>query len=275
MASRPELAARRKALGFSQESLAHALGVSSVTVARWEQGTHTPYAKHRGPLADILHLTMPQLAQMLVDDDGMAVALYGLAVPAWLGPYASLEQGATKLQTFESSLIPGLLQTEAYAAAVMRAHYRELLDESVVEQRVRARMARQAVLSRQPEPLELVCVIDESALHRLPSSSDSDVMTAQLHHLAATAELPTVQVRVVPARDGALHSAFGAFRLFTSAGTGSSPFMVCIEDLDGFNYKEKDAAIEEYLKLFEHLTASALSNAESTDLIRATAESNQ
>ena len=263
---RHQFIARRKALGFTQETLAYALESGVTSIRRWEQGAGTPKPRFRRRLADVLEVTLPQLEQMV----GLnSPALNGHAVPPWLNHYASLEQGAAKLQTFEPIIIPGLLQTEEYAAAVLRAHYLPVSDESVSE-RVKARMARKAVLDREPEPLELVCVFDECVLHRV--TGGPEVMAGQLHHLYEMAARRSIELLIVPADGNALHcTPFGSFDLFTSAGA-TRPFIVCTEDLGGVNYQDRLQPIADYSRLFEHLVNSALSSTESAELIRSTAE---
>lgn len=133
-----------------------------------------------------------------------------------------------------------------------------------------ARMARQAVLDRNPDPLELHCVIDESVLNR--ETGGPAVMAEQLDRLASVADRPTVLVQIVPAGGGALHCAsFGSFSLFTSAES-SGPFMACTEDLGGNHYQDGPTVIEAHAELFEHLTTIALPPEQSAELIKTRAE---
>lgn len=269
---RPQLAARRKALGYSQEALADLLQVRTQSVARWEQGTTTPLARYRRPLAETLELSLGELEQ-LIDGAGTGpVTVNGHAVPAWLDHYTSLEQAAARLETFEPIAIPGLLQTEEYATAVMRSSHLPV-SEHTIRERVKARLARQAVLDREPDPLELVCVIDQSVFHRVTGGRPT--MATQLDHLAHCANRPSIDIHVVPIESGAVHCAsFGSFRLFTSKGA-SSPFITCTEDLTGFNYLDRRAAIDAHAQLFEHLTSVALTTSDSAALIETIAESYQ
>jgi transcriptional regulator with XRE-family HTH domain len=264
---RQKLASRRRALGFSQESLSEAVGVSPTTVARWEQGTSLPKAIIRGPLAEKLQVTMPELERMLTSEP--PAALNGHAVPAWLDHYTSLEQGAARIQTVEPVTVPGLLQTEDYAAAMLRQHYQPVSEQDVAD-RTESRMTRQAVLDRRPDPLELHCIIDESALNR--ETGSAGVMAAQMDHLLAMDAKPTVLVQIVPADGPALHTAwFGSFTLFTSAGS-STPFMTCTENLGGVHYQDSPHVIEAHAELFAHLAAVALTPEQSAELIKNRAE---
>ena len=268
MAPRPQLAARRKALGYSQESLARALDVRAQSVARWEQGASTPLTRHRRPLAEALEVSLAELELMI--EGGSIDPFVSHSVPSRWDHYTSLEQGAAKLCTFEPIAIPGLLQTEEYAAAVMRASHSPL-PEGSVQERVRVRMSRQNVLWReQPRPLELVSVIDESVLHRV--TGGRGVMSAQLRHLLSMIERSNVTVYVAPLCDGGVHcAAFGSFRLFSSAGA-TLPFMVCTEDLTGFNYLDRNDVIDAHTQLFEHLVSISLSAEESAERINKQAE---
>ena len=149
MSTHSPLAARRKALGYSQEALAELLEVHSQTVYRWEKGEANPSVTHRVLLAKALEVTLQELSSLLGYE---LPSPDGHHVPPWLSHYASLEQGAGMLQRFDPVTVPGLLQTRRYAEAVMRGHYISVTDERV-DQRVRARVSRAAVLQRQPEPL--------------------------------------------------------------------------------------------------------------------------
>ena len=266
---RRQLAARRRAIGHSQESLAQVLDVRAQSVARWEQGTTTPLARYRRPLAEVLDLTLAEL-EYLLDAPDQALATPGQQwVPQWMDHYTSLEQGAAKLQTFEPIAIPGLLQIEAYAVGVMESSHLPVSDD-VLRARVEARMARQSVLQREPHPLELHCVLDESVLRRV--TGDPSVMTAQLDHVCEAALTQSVVIQVVAASSSALHcAAFGSFRLFTSPAA-PSPFIACTEDLTGFNYLDRPEAIEAHAALFDHLTSVALPPTESLALVGAVAE---
>ena len=131
MPARVQLAARRKAFGFSQEALAQELQVTTSAVSRWEQGTSTPKAIYRQPLARALQLSPVELERLL-DVDGRTIpGLDGQHIPGWLGHYVSLEQSAAEVRTFEPLVVPALLQTADYARAVEGCHYLPAPDEDV------------------------------------------------------------------------------------------------------------------------------------------------
>lgn len=265
---RSRLTDRRVELGLTQEALAERVGASTASVRRWETGISTPRTRQRQPLAKVLQMTLPELERTLSDQGGPP-APNGHEVPAWLDHYASLEQGAARLQTVEPIVVPGLLQTEAYARAVVRHYYLPVADDDI-ESRVRSRMARQVVLERRPDPLELRCVIDESVLSRV--TGGLDVMADQLDHLVALGDRPSVLIQVMPADGPGLHSTwFGGFNMFTSA-QAETPFMICTDHLGGVQYNDSQQAIEAHVGLFEHLCHIALPPEQSAELIHTRAE---
>ncbi|MCP3992280.1 MAG: helix-turn-helix transcriptional regulator [Actinomycetia bacterium] len=265
---RVDLVARRNQVGFSQETLAEQLGVARESIARWERGEATPRAKHRPPLARLLQITLPELERLLATDMAR-LAPDGHSVPPWLDHFASLEQGATRVQTFEPFTVPGLLQTPAYIEAVMRAHWRPL-SETAIADRVKARIARQAVLVRRPEPLELICIIDESVLHR--QTGGADVMAEQINHLFNASQQPSVHLQIVPSQSPAVNNVVcGSFWMFASEAT-MAPYMICTQGLAGFNYYDGLGAIESHVELFHYLARVSLTADQSDELLSTTVE---
>lgn len=253
MTARVQLAARRKAYGFSQESLAQQLQVTTSAVSRWEQGTSTPKAIYRQPLSRALDMTPVELERLLDIDGREITGLNGAHVPSWLGHYAALEQSASELLTFEPLVVPALLQTNAYALAVERAYHLPVTEEEVLR-RVEVRLARQVVLQRQPSPVEFRCLIDESILHR--SIGDRSTMRCQLQHLLDMAMLPNIEIRLVALEDAPYGVAFGAFQLLTSPGS-REPYIACSEDLTGKRYHDSADVVVAHHKLFSHLFVRA------------------
>lgn len=265
---RVDLVARRSQIGFSQETLAEQLGVARESIARWERGEATPRPTHRQPLAELLQVTLPELERLLAADKG-ETAPNGHSVPPWLDHFASLEQGAIRVQTFEPFTIPGLLQTPAYTEAVMRTHWRHL-SETAIANRVKARIARQAVLARKPRPLELACIVDESVLHR--ETGSADLMADQIEHLRLASRQPTIQLQIIPARSPAVHNvACGSFWMFASEAT-MAPYMICTQGLAGFNYYDGRASIEAHVELFDYLSTAALTPGQSNEVLSTTLE---
>lgn len=254
MPARVQLAARRKVFGFSQEALAQELQVTTSAVSRWEQGTSTPKAIYRQPLARALQLSPVELERLLDVDGHTIPGVNGQHLPGWLGHYASLEQSASELRTFEPLVIPALLQTADYATAVERHHHQPVTAETI-SSRVEARLARQAVLDRDPAPLALITVIDEAVLHR--NYGSARMMASQLEQLLLLADRPTIDIQIMPLATGGYGAAFGAFQLLTSNGS-AGPFLACSEDLTGKHYLDGVDAIAAHHQLFEYLLTRSL-----------------
>ncbi|NBE82317.1 helix-turn-helix domain-containing protein [Micromonospora rubida] len=121
-----------------------------------------------------------------------------------------LESRATEIKSFEMAVVPGLLQTRAYAEALIRAWDDAATDEEVARY-VEVRMQRQRRLE-EPEPVRFSTVIDEGALRRLVGGNE--VMRAQLTHLRTVAGWPNVEIMILPASAGAHPSPDGTFDVF-------------------------------------------------------------
>jgi hypothetical protein len=118
----------------------------------------------------------------------------GLAV--WFRQWASLEEDAVSLCTYDCRVIPGLLQTEAYARAVTLS-VPPLVDEEQVEQRVATRIERQQLLRRRP-PIAFSFIIEQAVLER--HTGGTEVTGELIDHLLACAELWSVELQLMPLR---------------------------------------------------------------------------
>lgn len=123
------------------------------------------------------------------------------------GAFVGLEADASSLRAFQALLVPGLLQTERYARAVIHAMRPDAADAEI-ERRVAARMTRQRLLS-DPSPPEYWAVVDEAVLRRVVGGAE--VMAEQLGRLADVAQLPHVTIQVVPFGAGAHPGMEGPF----------------------------------------------------------------
>jgi hypothetical protein len=166
------------------------------------------------------------------------------------------------VSNYESLFVPGLLQTEAYAHAVITGVL-PMASEREVEQRVRARVERQRLLG-EPGTLKLWAILDEAALHRQVGSRD--VMRRQLNHLIKAANEPNVIVQVIPYSAGAHAGMPGSFILLDFPNP-ADPDVVYIDSLAGDLFLEKEADIRRYRLLFEHLRAIASSPDQTTSML--------
>lgn len=176
-------------------------------------------------------------------------------MPEWLGTLAALEQGASEIWTYEPMVVPGLAQTEGYARAVQQGEPGPP-DPHEIRRAVRARIARQAVLDRDPDPLRLCMLIDESVLYR--PVGGPKVMAKQLAHLVALADRPNVTVQLFPLDSGVYSAAFGHFSVLSSPHV-DRPYMALTEDRNGAHYLDRKDDVERHARLFQHLLTAALS----------------
>ncbi|MER5778975.1 helix-turn-helix transcriptional regulator [Streptomyces sp. NPDC002039] len=180
--------------------------------------------------------------------------------------YIGLETEASSIRSYEPLLIPGLLQTPAYAAAVVS----ETIPRPTSEQasaRLEVRMRRQHRAHHPARPLRLWVVLDESVLHRVVGGPDT--MREQLEHLNQLGAQPHITVQVLPHDAGAHPGVSGQFSLLHFTGepdTGT----VYLERLTSDLYLEKRADVQRYGEVYDHLRAQALSPEDTAHLITRT-----
>ena len=179
-----------------------------------------------------------------------------------MATYIGLESAASEIRIYEVSLIPGLLQTEDYARAVIRAGMVNSPAEDI-ERRVSLLMARQPAVVRE-DPPKVWAVLDEAALRRRVGGAG--LMRLQLEHLLAQAALPNVAVQVIPFGGGA-HPAMGRPFIILVFPERVDTDVVYLEDLTSALYLEDVAEVDRYNVFFNHLRATALSFDDSSALI--------
>ncbi|MET8230589.1 DUF5753 domain-containing protein [Micromonospora sp. NPDC005298] len=165
------------------ESLACRMGIHPKTVARWANPGRVPQTRHRAEVAKILRKDVVDLWP----------DVFNRREPVWFRPWVDIEREAVALRAFQLAWVPGLLQTEAYARATFRG---QPLAPDQVDELVAARIDRQAILTGD-RGLLFVAVLDEGIIRR-PAAGDRALMAEQLAHLVACADLPNVQLHLVP-----------------------------------------------------------------------------
>jgi hypothetical protein len=189
---------------------------------------------------------------------GQKQRLYG-----WFQEWADIEAQATVLRWYEPLVVPGLLQTEDYARAILSARPDGNLDD--LDEQVAARLARQAVLDRTASP-QLWCILDEGVLHR--AIGGTKVMRSQLYHLAEVADHPKTTIQVI--RTGGAHA--GLLGGFIIADLDSKPAVVYLETAAQGQITDSPSVAGHLVLSFDRLRAGAESWATSRDLIRKVAE---
>lgn len=242
-----ELRHYRLAAGLTQTQLAELIHYSLSLISGVESGA-LPASPEFAAACDKVLKTGGALTRLLDWRKGQRF-------PSWFGKWHEIEQQATTLRWYEPLLIPGLLQTEAYARAVLGG------DETAVA----ARMERQAILTREnPAPPKLRCVIDEGVLHR--PVGGPKVMYEQLNHLIDSVS-PQISVQIIP--HGPYEALLGGFIIATVDGGREVAYVETA--VRGLTTGEPDdvAAVAER---FEAIRTDALSLRMSLELIKRTAE---
>ncbi|MFF7338073.1 helix-turn-helix domain-containing protein [Streptomyces sp. NPDC008163] len=172
--------------GIEREELGRRLGYSASTIASFEQGRRIPPPR----AIDRADLEVDAGGLLVLWKEQVEKAQY----PVFFQGMAQLEKQAIELLCYDTLAVNGLLQTEGYMRAVL-AMRRPALDTEVIEQRVTARLTRQAIFDRRPAPL-LSFVMCESVLRR--RFGGDDVLRGQLEHLLLIGQRSNVELQVMP-----------------------------------------------------------------------------
>jgi transcriptional regulator with XRE-family HTH domain len=193
---------------------------------------------------------------------------YHDVTPNWFSRYLGLEATATRIRTYEAQFVPGLLQTEDYARAVVRlGHGSAKADE--IERRVGLRLKRQQEVLHRPDPPTLWAVVDEAALRR--PVGGPKVMRDQIEALAGMASKdPHIRLQVIPLAAGGHPAAGGSFTILRFGTQPHLQDLVYAEQLSGALYLEKREDVEVYYDAVNQLVVEAAQPAETIKILRGT-----
>jgi transcriptional regulator with XRE-family HTH domain len=264
-----ELRTLREAAGKTGEDVAAALGWSDSKISRIETGR---ISVHHGDVADLLDLYQ-------VTDSAARDALITLArqarIQGWWHPYSDilrrhyatyigLEAAAFSLRAFEPLTVPGLLQTPAYARAIIATNTREL-DDAEIGRLIEVRLRRQDVVFSSDNPLRLMVVLDEAALRR--ETGGPAIMHEQAQRLIEAAARPRIRLQVLTFGQGSHVAMAGSFGVF-SFPDDADPDIGFVETVAGSLFLERRAEVDTARDAFDELSAQALSP-EDTDRLLA------
>ncbi len=247
----------RETREISTEDAGHAIRGSHSKISRMENGRVG--FKHRD-VADLLTLygiTDAAEREGLLDLVRQANApgwwhRYNDVLPAWFEVYIGLEEAAVLIRTYEVQFVPGLLQTEEYARAVIRLGHPDAPPDEI-ERRVAVRTTRQANVHRM-DGFTLWAVVDEAALRR--SVGGREVMRAQLRRLVDLTEARAVTLQVIPFNTGGHAAGGGPFSILRFAES-DLPDLVYLEQLTSALYLDNPADVDRYLRVMNTLCAEA------------------
>ncbi|MEU0043198.1 helix-turn-helix domain-containing protein [Streptomyces werraensis] len=187
--------------------------------------------------------------------------VHGAGVPEWFNIYIGLEQDASTLRQYQCEVLPGLMQTEAYARELHTtgAH----MSAEDIDRAVRVRLERQEMLTR-PDAPEAWFVVNEAAVRNV--IGDREVMREQLERILETTELPSVTLQVLPF-DSGTYPATGSYTMLGFPAP-EDPDLVYRDGITDAVYLEGEHHVREYTRAFDGLRAAALSPQRSARLVQ-------
>ncbi|MFF4269332.1 helix-turn-helix transcriptional regulator [Streptomyces sp. NPDC001536] len=259
----------REAAGLKREEAAKVLRVAPATVRRMEMAE----VALKIPYVQLLLSTYGVPAEET--DSFVALAeeanqpgwwqRFHDVLPDWFSLYVSLEGAARIIRSYEPHFVPGLLQTEAYARAVMEAGTIAQQGSDTIERHVSLRMARQQLLEK-PDPPHLWVIMDETVLCR-PVGQGGEVMREQLDRLLEFAERDRVTLQIAEFAAGPHPGTYAPFSLFRFAEP-ELPDMAFTEYLTGALYLDSRAEVSAHLETLDHMTARAASAERTKKILR-------
>lgn len=264
---RRELGALLRALrteqGLTVETVAERMLCSPSKVSRLETGQRGATARDIRDLCDIYGVAEPAERTRMAK-----LAAEGKQQGWWqayeldnFATYVGLEEAATTIKQYQSTAMPGLLQTPAYARATAEVLIPQV-SQTRVDEFVEVKLRRQGVLTKEP-PLQFSVVVDEAVLHRAVGGAAG--MKAQLDHLIELTKIRNVTIQVIPYSVGAHPAMDSTFRILEFGE--SVPSVVYVEGLVGWIYVERPQDIARYERVFDHLSNIALSPQESIEFV--------
>ncbi|MEU0481455.1 helix-turn-helix transcriptional regulator [Streptosporangium sp. NPDC006013] len=258
-----ELRQLRERSGLSREQVADATEINRATLYRIEMAQAKPQVRTLRALLNMYGVPedhqndLIAILKLAKEEHWLQVASENL--PDQYATYIGFEREAAGVLNYESSFVPGLLQTEAYARTAIPAGAPEL-PAAEVESRVAARMARQA--KRDPLPT-IEVIIDEAVLCRRVGGPE--IMREQLQRLLNESEQSHVTLQMIPFRAGVHPGMHGSFVILQFAQDVHDVVYIEASTTDLFLDSEKD--IRRYNLMFKHLQAIAATPDESRDLL--------
>ena len=247
----------RSAVGMSRREVAEArLGVSEPTLHRIETGK-----------VPVTVANVRALCWLYKVDESITNALAELAlgtsheewwdanpvIPDWFKLYVGLEASASRICTYDGEVVPGELQTVDYARALFEAEQPD--DAEGAGRHVKLRMQRQKTLFARKPPTTLITVLGEGVFKR--QVGGPTVQEAQIDQLHKLADRGTADIRVLPFAAGAHAAMAGAFRVL-DFDDPDDPDVVYLESHVGALYLEEQEEVDEYRRIFDMVSQSAI-----------------
>jgi transcriptional regulator with XRE-family HTH domain len=254
----------REARGISAQDAAREIRGSESKISRIELGRNAVREVDIADLLTLYGITDPAEREQLLSLASQANQpgwwhRYQDVLPSWFQAYIGLEESAESIRSYDMQFVPGLLQTEDYAAAVLA------LGEFSIEETERLVFLRKERQRRFTSGgLRLTAIIDEVALRR--QLGDAALMRAQLEYLLDVCDRPAFTLQVTP-QVAAAHVAPASFSILQFATT-DLPDVVYVEHLTSALYLDKAADVARYKAAMDRLSANSASPNQSKEIIR-------
>src|ERR1700745_1541128 len=253
---RSQLLRARWAGGITAEEAAEAIRGSHAKISRMEHGRVGFKERDVGDLLTLYGVTDNEERAALLNLAREANTpgwwhAYSDVLPTWLEPYVGLEAAASVIRTYQIQFVPGLLQTEGYARALIRQG--SAASEEEIARRSELRASRQEIL-RRPDAPQLWVVVDGGAMRRPVGSRE--IVREQLTYLAEMADHPAVTLQILTFSAGA-HSAMGGPCRSLRFAEPDLQDVVYIEQLTSALYLDKPVEGDSYLEVLEQLCRQA------------------
>ena len=248
----------REASDISLDAAGYAIRASGSKIRRLERGR---VSSRQRDIADLLtlygvHDEQERAALLQLAREASTAGwwhLYSDVLPSWFESYVGLEQAASRIRAYEIQFVPGLLQTENYARALIQRGNPEATDQEI-DQRVAVRMTRQVILGRTGAP-QYWAIVHEETLRR--PLGGRQLMHDQIEHLMEMTQLPNVTLRVVPSRAESTAGEGSPFTILRFAEP-ELPDVVYLEHLTSAIYLDKRSDLDRYLAVMDRLLLEAV-----------------
>ncbi|MCX3059291.1 helix-turn-helix domain-containing protein [Streptomyces beihaiensis] len=258
----------RETAGLGRDEAARALRVTAATVRRMETAEVALKIPYVQMLLELYAVSDPEIEAFVALAEEANLPgwwqRYHDVLPDWFSLYVSLEGSAELIRCYEPHFVPGLLQTEEYARAVLDAGTVGRARPAEVERHVSLRLARQALLGRD-DPPRLWAVFDETVLARPPGGPE--VLRGQLDRLIEAAQLPHVTLQIAEFAAGPHPGTFGPFTLFRFP-VRELPDMVVSEYVTGALYLDSRDEVGTHLEVLDHLVAHAADTRRTLEILQ-------
>lgn len=258
----------RERAGLTQSDVAERTNYALSTVSAYETGHRIPSADF-AKQADELFGSQGQSQDDEGDLEGLQKLVEQVSVRPWFRDRVEVERKSSEIREYESYQIPGLLQTEDYARAIMSVG-RPKISSDEIERAIALRMTRQEILEQrdglppdQEQTPRFWTVIDESALQRIVGSPE--IMQVQREHLIEMAQRPNITIQIITNAKGPT-SAYG--RAFTILISPNNSSVVYLEDPNSAHYVRDRDDVSRYILILDHLRASALDDTQTMQLLK-------